>query len=100
MDVKQQLERQDVNQDGGEVATGSKDLELVEHGDDLSRNSSLTTVCSTFPLTARIDSYHCWQPMDSKIGEKDTMDRELDSEKERKMQLAMSMPLTFEVTQP
>ncbi|XP_017055938.2 uncharacterized protein LOC108097913 [Drosophila ficusphila] len=66
MDVRTQM--QDVNQERTEVATGSQCLEVEEHGVDLSRNSSLTTVCSTFPLTSRIESYHSWQSMDGERG--------------------------------
>ncbi|XP_017004366.2 uncharacterized protein [Drosophila takahashii] len=102
MDVKQQM--QDVNQDRGKVATVSKDLELeLEHAEDLSRNSSLTTVCSTFPLTSRIDSYHRWH---SEIGvnegeeAEDIMNRQLEVEGERKVQLAIAMPLAIEAIHP
>ncbi|XP_037726503.1 uncharacterized protein LOC119557701 [Drosophila subpulchrella] len=88
---------QDVNQDRGEEASGSKDLELEENDGNLSRNSSLTTVCSTFPLTSRIDSYHRWQSMDK---EEDVMGCELQIESERKVQLAMSMPLAIDAIRP
>ncbi|KAH8344534.1 hypothetical protein KR084_009810 [Drosophila pseudotakahashii] len=92
MDVRQQM--QDVNQD----------LELEEHAEDLSRNSSLTTVCSTFPLTSRIDSHHRWQSMEIGVEEgeaaEDIINRQLEMEGERKVQLAIAMPLAIEAIHP
>ncbi|XP_016954452.1 uncharacterized protein LOC108027521 [Drosophila biarmipes] len=88
---------QDVNQDRGKEATGSRDLDLEENDGDLSRNSSLTTVCSTFPLTSRIDSYHRWRTMDQ---EEDTLGCVLEVDSERKVQLAMSMPLAIDAIHP
>ncbi|EDX03053.1 uncharacterized protein LOC6526128 [Drosophila yakuba] len=91
MDVKQQLQPQD----------GSKDFELEEHIEDLNRNSSLTTVCSTFPLTSRIESHHHWQPMDVAIGQAGhLLGRELEMDSERIVQPAMSIPLALNAIHP
>ncbi|EDV47576.1 uncharacterized protein LOC6549868 [Drosophila erecta] len=100
MDVKQQLQPQDVHKDRGEVTTGSKDVELEEHIEDLARNSSLTTVCSTFPLTSRIESYHHWQPMDVSSGQEDILGRELKMGSERLVQPVMSIPLALNAIHP
>ncbi|XP_043660119.1 uncharacterized protein LOC122624548 [Drosophila teissieri] len=90
MDVQQQLQPQDVSKQRGE------DFELEEHIEDLNRNSSLTTVCSTFPLTSRIESFHHWQPMDVAIGQASLL--EMDSE--RMVQPAMSIPLALNAVHP
>ncbi|XP_039498500.1 uncharacterized protein LOC120456010 [Drosophila santomea] len=100
MDVKQQLQPQDVNKHRGEVTTSSKDFELEEHIEDLNRNSSLTTVCSTFPLTSRIESYHHWQPIDVAIGQAGLLGRELEMDSERIVQPAMSIPVALNAIHP
>ncbi|EDW56332.1 uncharacterized protein LOC6615174 [Drosophila sechellia] len=96
MDVKQQLQAQDVDTDLGDVTTSSEAL----HNQDLNINSSLTTVCSTFPLNLRIESYHQWQPMDIDIGREDILERKLEMESEGMVQPAVSIPLALNATHP
>lgn len=95
MDVKQQLQPQDVDKDLDEVTTSSEE----QYNHDLTKNSSLTTVCSTFPLSSRI-SYHHWQPIDIDIGREDILERKLEMESERMVQPAMSIPLALNAMHP
>jgi len=96
MDVKQQLQPQDVDKDLDEVTTSSEE----QYNHDLTKNSSLTTVCSTFPLSSRIESYHHWQPIDIDIGREDILERKLEMESERMVQPAMSIPLALNAMHP
>eukprot|EP00099_Drosophila_melanogaster_P026946 NP_728377.1 uncharacterized protein Dmel_CG11666 [Drosophila melanogaster] len=96
MDVKQQLQAQDVDKDLDEVTTSSEE----QYNHDLTKNSSLTTVCSTFPLSSRIESYHHWQPIDIDIGREDILERKLEMESERMVQPAMSIPLALNAMHP
>ncbi|XP_017073731.1 uncharacterized protein LOC108109662 [Drosophila eugracilis] len=129
MDAKQQLPQQDVNQDRGELATSSKDLELDGHGEDLSWNTSLTTVCSSLPLTARSSKdleldgrgedlsrnnslttvcsrfpltsrIESWQPMDSETAKETFINPKLEVKSELKVQQAVLVPHAIEPLQP
>ncbi|KAH8408832.1 hypothetical protein KR009_001876 [Drosophila setifemur] len=97
MSVEQQLQHFDFDSDRDEDQSGSKALDVDtcsmlaeaiggwDQVESLSRNTSLTTVCSTFPLTSRIESQHRWDGSQgpSRIMQRESMQNCLVSHEER-----------------